>query len=102
MVRAMTRISAPHGKGDMQHRDLPRPRGPVHCRVCTILIGQGFEIVASTPAEFDAFFEALDKDEDIPLTSLKDAVKTHEVIFAADLSASRGGKPVRIADLRKK
>jgi len=53
-------------------------------------------------AEFDAFFESLDKGTLVPLTNLNEAVKTHEVIFAADLSASRGGKPVRIADLRKK
>jgi hypothetical protein len=30
-------------KGGMQERDAPQPTRPVHCRVCTILIGQGYE-----------------------------------------------------------
>lgn len=46
--------------------------------------------------QFDAFFEAIEKGEDMPLTSLKDALKTHEIIFAADQSAATG-KPVRLA-----
>ncbi|MBM3889277.1 MAG: Gfo/Idh/MocA family oxidoreductase [Verrucomicrobia bacterium] len=37
-------------------------------------------------AEFDRFFEAIANNEDMPLTGLADAVRTHEVIFAADLS----------------
>jgi predicted dehydrogenase len=53
-------------------------------------------------AEFDAFFEAIESGKEMPLTGLVEAVKTHEVIFAADLSASRGGRPVRLADIRKK
>ena len=53
-------------------------------------------------AEFDAFFEAVDQGREMPLTGLKEAVASHEAILAADLSASRGGKPVRLADLRKK
>jgi UDP-N-acetyl-2-amino-2-deoxyglucuronate dehydrogenase len=47
-------------------------------------------------SQFQAFFDALDKGKDMPLTSLKDAMKTHEVIFAADKSA-RDGKPVKLA-----
>lgn len=39
-------------------------------------------------AQFEAFFAALDRGEDMPLTSLTDAVLTHEVIFAADRSAA--------------
>jgi UDP-N-acetyl-2-amino-2-deoxyglucuronate dehydrogenase len=46
--------------------------------------------------QFQAFFDALDKGKEMPLTSLKDALKTHEVIFAADKSA-RDGKPVKLA-----
>ncbi|MCC6234262.1 MAG: hypothetical protein IT580_16580, partial [Verrucomicrobiales bacterium] len=38
--------------------------------------------------QFEAFFQALDRGEDMPLTSLADAMATHEVIFAADRSAS--------------
>jgi UDP-N-acetyl-2-amino-2-deoxyglucuronate dehydrogenase len=48
--------------------------------------------------QFDAFFEALAQGRDMPLTSLDHAVKTHEVIFAADESA-RSGKPVKLKDL---
>lgn len=51
--------------------------------------------------QFAAFFEALDQGKEMSLTGLKDAVQTHEVIFAADLSA-RKGKPVKLAELRRK
>jgi predicted dehydrogenase len=39
--------------------------------------------------QFEAFFTALDRDEEMPLTSLDHAMRTHEVIFAADNSADR-------------
>ena len=45
--------------------------------------------------QFQAFFEALDRGEEMPLTSLKQAVRTHEVIFAADRSA-RENQPVKL------
>ena len=45
--------------------------------------------------QFQAFFDALDKGRQMPLTSLDDAARTHEVIFAADRSAETG-KPVRV------
>src|SRR5437016_940080 len=45
--------------------------------------------------QFEAFFNALDKGKEMPLTSFADAAKSHEVIFAADESA-RMGKPVRL------
>jgi UDP-N-acetyl-2-amino-2-deoxyglucuronate dehydrogenase len=45
--------------------------------------------------QFDTFFESLEKKEEMPLTSLYDALKTHEVIFAADRSAATG-KTVRL------
>jgi predicted dehydrogenase len=38
-------------------------------------------------AQFEAFFEAIKEDREMPLTSLADALKTHEAIFAADKSA---------------
>lgn len=44
--------------------------------------------------QFEAFFQALDKGEDMPLTSLRDAARTHEIIFAADRSAAVG-RPVK-------
>ncbi|MCI0745376.1 MAG: Gfo/Idh/MocA family oxidoreductase [Verrucomicrobia subdivision 3 bacterium] len=39
--------------------------------------------------QFEAFFTALDKNEEMPLTNLDQAMRTHEVIFAADSSAAR-------------
>lgn len=45
--------------------------------------------------QFDKFFESLEKGIDMPLTSLDDAMKTHEIIFAADKSAATG-KPVKL------
>ncbi|WPP50335.1 Gfo/Idh/MocA family protein [Catalinimonas niigatensis] len=46
-------------------------------------------------SQFDTFFECLENDMDMPLTSLKDAMKTHEIMFAADQSAATG-KPVKL------
>lgn len=43
-------------------------------------------------AQFEAFFRALDRGEEMPLTSLDDAFLTHEVIFAADRSAQHHEK----------
>ncbi len=42
-------------------------------------------------AQFEAFFKAIGEDREMPLTSLADALKTHEVIFAADKSAEMNG-----------
>ena len=39
--------------------------------------------------QFEAFFAALDAGHDMPLTSLTQALRTHEIIFAADSSAAR-------------
>ena len=47
-------------------------------------------------AQFQAFFDALDEGRDMPLTSLAEAAKTFDVIFAADRSAAQGGQPVRL------
>jgi predicted dehydrogenase len=40
--------------------------------------------------QFEAFFRALDEGKEMPLTSLNDAARTHEIIFAADRSAQTG------------
>ena len=45
--------------------------------------------------QFEAFFQALAAGKDMPLTSLADALKTHEILFAADRSAETGS-PVTI------
>jgi predicted dehydrogenase len=39
--------------------------------------------------QFEAFFHALQLNQDMPLTSLADALVTHKVIFGADQSAER-------------
>jgi UDP-N-acetyl-2-amino-2-deoxyglucuronate dehydrogenase len=47
--------------------------------------------------QFQAFFDALDRGEPMPLTSLDDAYRSHEIIFAADQSAAEG-RPVSVAN----
>jgi len=49
--------------------------------------------------QFEAFFEALDRGAPMPLTDLDTAVKSHEVLFAADRSALLG-RPVQLAEVR--
>src|SRR3954467_5552322 len=49
-------------------------------------------------SQFRAFFAALDAGKQMPLTSLADAVRTHEVIFAADQSAA-SGKPEKVSEV---
>ncbi|MBN2508430.1 MAG: Gfo/Idh/MocA family oxidoreductase [Verrucomicrobia bacterium] len=48
--------------------------------------------------QFDAFFTALAQDEDMPLTNLAEAARTHTVIFAADMSW-RQQRPVKLNEL---
>lgn len=50
-------------------------------------------------AQFETFFDALDQGNEMPLTSLDDAVITHEVVFAADRSAALG-RPVKLSGLK--
>jgi len=38
-------------------------------------------------AQFETFFRAIEDNREMPLTSLAEALKTHEIIFAADKSA---------------
>jgi predicted dehydrogenase len=49
--------------------------------------------------QFEAFFNALAEGEDMALTTLNDAAKTHEVIFAADQSAELG-RPVKLSEMK--
>ncbi len=48
--------------------------------------------------QFEAFFQALARGESMPLTNLTEAVRTHEVLFAADRSAAEG-RPVKLAEI---
>ncbi len=43
-------------------------------------------------AQFEAFFSAVDQGVEMPLTNLAEALKTHQVIFAADKAAEKNGK----------
>lgn len=45
--------------------------------------------------QFDAFFQSINEGKEMPLTGLKEAMKTHEIVFAADRSAATG-KSVRL------
>ncbi|MCW5554365.1 MAG: Gfo/Idh/MocA family oxidoreductase [Verrucomicrobiae bacterium] len=49
--------------------------------------------------QFEAFFKALADGRNMPLTTLEDAAKTHEVVFAADKSAALG-RPVKLSELK--
>ena len=40
--------------------------------------------------QFDTFFQAIQDDGEMPLTGIKEAMKTHEIVFAADKSAATG------------
>jgi predicted dehydrogenase len=50
-------------------------------------------------AQFEAFLNALDQGKEMPLTSLDDAVISHEAVFAADRSAELG-RPVKLSGLK--
>lgn len=49
--------------------------------------------------QFEAFFTALAAGREMPLTTLDHAVKTHEVVFAADKSAALG-RSVKMSELK--
>ncbi|MCC6241137.1 MAG: Gfo/Idh/MocA family oxidoreductase [Phycisphaerales bacterium] len=59
------------------------------------LLGSGDVSDQPYAAQFQAFFDALDAQREMPLTSLDDAMRSHEVVFAADRSAATG-RPVRL------
>jgi predicted dehydrogenase len=48
--------------------------------------------------QFQAFFDALDRGEEMPLTSFAEGFKTHRIIEAADRSA-REGRSIKVAEL---
>ena len=51
----------------------------------------------SVLAQFQAFFDALDRGEAMPLTSLREAARTFHVIFAPDKSAAQAGAPIAVS-----
>jgi predicted dehydrogenase len=50
--------------------------------------------------QFESFFQALAEQSTMLLTSLEDASRTFEVLFACDRSAAEGGRTVKLAELR--
>src|SRR2546427_2235233 len=50
-------------------------------------------------SQFEAFFNSVEKDKEMPLTSFAEAARSHEVIFAADRSAQTG-KPVKLSEMK--
>jgi len=50
--------------------------------------------------EFDAFFESIARGTAMPLTGLTDAIRTHEVIFAADRSWQQK-RPVKLTEIQQ-
>jgi predicted dehydrogenase len=48
--------------------------------------------------QFQAFFDALDRGEEMPLTSFADGFATHKIIAAADRSAKEG-RPMKISEI---
>jgi hypothetical protein len=50
-------------------------------------------------SQFEAFFSALAASEEMPLTNLTEAAKTHEIIFAAD-RAAESGESVKLGPLK--
>jgi predicted dehydrogenase len=49
--------------------------------------------------QFEAFFTALDKGEEMPLTGFRESLRSFEVLFAADKSAAEGGRPVKLSEV---
>ncbi len=48
--------------------------------------------------QFEAFFAAVDRGEEMPLTSLRESMRSHRVVLAADRSAELG-REVRLSEL---
>ena len=47
--------------------------------------------------QFETFFSALDRGEDMPLTNLTEALRSHRVVLAADYSA-QCGREIQLKD----
>ena len=50
-------------------------------------------------AQFQAFFDATDRGEDMPRTSIKESLESFRVLFACDRSAAEG-RPVKLSEFR--
>ncbi len=50
-------------------------------------------------SQFEAFFAALERGEEMPLTNLRESMKSHRTVLAADLSAELG-REVKMKELK--
>lgn len=50
-------------------------------------------------SQFEAFFVALERGGEMPLTSLRDSLRSHRVVLAADMSAEQG-REVKLSDIK--
>ena len=50
-------------------------------------------------AQFQAFFDALDKNEDMPSVNINEAMKSFKIIFACDKSVEEG-RPVKLSEIK--
>jgi predicted dehydrogenase len=48
--------------------------------------------------QFEVFFDCLERGEEMPLTGLLDAVRSHEILFAADRAVSEG-RTVKLSEV---
>ncbi len=49
-------------------------------------------------AQFQSFFDAIDRNEEMPLTSLRESMRSHALALAADHSADQGGRSVDLGE----
>jgi predicted dehydrogenase len=50
--------------------------------------------------QFEAFFDALDNGRNMALTNFRDALRSFEVLFAADRSAAEDGRLVKLSEMK--
>lgn len=50
-------------------------------------------------SQFEAFFAALERGEEMPLTSLRESLRSHRVVLAADISAEQG-REIKLSELK--
>ena len=50
-------------------------------------------------SQFDTFFAALERNEEMPLTSLRESLRSHRAVLAADMSAEQG-REVKMSELK--
>jgi len=79
-------------------RRFPGLDGKRWTELATTLVDSGDVRHHPYGVQFESFFNALARGEDMPLTSFADALVTHRVVLAADLSAELG-RPVALDEV---